>query len=720
MPTYEVNAPDGKQYRVNAPDGSTEQDAIAYVQREFYGPKEVSMPAKKEGFGEALTREVKDIPRQFGLTARYGLEGVGGTLDMLASPFRSGMNAVVPDSMRATGNTGEAIANAIGLPSPQTKIEKMAEEPTKLMAGGMGLLSGARAASVLPGMTGKVATTLAANPAQQLQSAAGAGLAGGYVKETGGDPLAQTAAAIAGGVAAPLGVSAVQSIPRAAKSTVEYLAPGIATKPQNIDQIDITIQNIIKPSGLTLNDLSVSIRNQLREDVASAMKAGGQLDDAALRRLADYRMVGATPTRATISLDPADISRQKNAAKFGINSADPKLQQLGQIENANNRAIIAKINDLGGGTNQDKYGAAESIMSSLLSKDAAAKARIDAAYEAARGTSGKQAFIDPSAFTQKANDMLDEAMLGSVVPADVRNKLNAIAKGDVPLTVAVAEQFKTNIGKLQRNSNDPSVRLSLGMIRQALDDAPLLPADKVNPGTLPVSPAMVPKSPAVAGQESIDAFNEARKMNRQWMSIVDRVPALQAVRDGIEPDKFVQQFVIGDGTKASVMSTAQLKSLIKDSPKAMEAVRGQIMAHLKDKALSGASDEVGNVSQAGLNRALSSIGDRKLNLFFSKDEIAQIKALARVASYEQVQPRGSAVNNSNTAGAALSTIFDKIASNPLVGKIPYAPQLAGNVSASLAARRALNAPAAVVVQKKSAGAYPYLLPALAGSGLLSE
>jgi hypothetical protein len=36
-------------------------------------------------------------------------------------------------------------------------------------------------------------------------------------------------------------------------------------------------------------------------------------------------------------------------------------------------------------------------------------------------------------------------------------------------------------------------------------------------------------------------------MNREWMQIVERTPALQAVRDGVEPDKFVQQFIVGGG-----------------------------------------------------------------------------------------------------------------------------------------------------------------------------
>jgi hypothetical protein len=206
------------------------------------------------------------------------------------------------------------------------------------------------------------------------------------------------------------------------------------------------------------------------------------------------------------------------------------------------------------------------------------------------------------------------------------------------------------------------------------------------------------------------------------MSVVERVPALQAVRDGIEPDKFVQQFIIGNGSKASVMDVAKLKAVVRQSPEASQAIRGQIMAHLKEAALGkGTAYEIGNFSQSNFNRALSTIGERKLKLFFTPDEVAQIKALGRVAAYEQVQPRGSAVNNSNTAGATGMILLDKLANSPLLSKIPMGPQLAGNISASLAARNALNAPKAVIApQQGSNPAYPFLLPAAASMGLLSS
>lgn len=52
MPQYEVNSPDGKTYTVNAPEGATEQDAIAYVQKNMY--KAPDATTKGERFAQGL------------------------------------------------------------------------------------------------------------------------------------------------------------------------------------------------------------------------------------------------------------------------------------------------------------------------------------------------------------------------------------------------------------------------------------------------------------------------------------------------------------------------------------------------------------------------------------------------------------------------------------------------------------------------------------------
>jgi hypothetical protein len=104
-------------------------------------------------------------------------------------------------------------------------------------------------------------------------------------------------------------------------------------------------------------------------------------------------------------------------------------------------------------------------------------------------------------------------------------------------------------------------------------------------------------------------------------------------------------------------------------------------------------------SQSNYNKALRAIGDRKLEMFFSPEELTQIRAIGRVASYEQFQPKGSAVNNSNTASAGLAAILDRVAGSPLLSKIPLGNMLAGpaqNISVGIQANRAMNVPGALV------------------------
>jgi hypothetical protein len=439
----------------------------------------------------------------------------------------------------------------------------------------------------------------------------------------------------------------------------------------------------------------------IRNDVAAAFRTSDQVSADAVRRLADYRLTGLTPTAAGLTLDPAIVSQQKNLAKLGINSKDQVAQQLGQTENANNRALTQGLNGLGAATADDPIAGATKVMGALEQRNARAQEIIGGLYSKARDSTGRSAPLDHYGFTNRAADLLHEANSESFLPPDIRNKLNGFASGEIPLNVDVAEQIKTNIGRIQRNSSDGNARYALGLVRQALDETPLLNARGPAPiygGNQLTVPNSLPGAAAQnLGQDAIDAFSKARAMNRSWMGIVERTPALQAVRDGVEPDKLVQQFIVGAGPKANVMDVAQLKSSIKGSPEAMDAVRTQITAYLKQRALNGAADEVGNFSQSAYNKALNAIGDCKLNLFFKPDEVNQMKAIGRVASYEQFQPSGSAVGNSNTGAVTGAMLIDRIANSPILSKIPVLgaaiQPAAQNISVGLQAGRALNVPA---------------------------
>lgn len=667
MPTFKFTSPDGKSYTVNGPEGATEQQAFQMLQSQM-----AAAPAAKptKPFGQQLNDSIADLPRQAGLTARYAAEGVGGVFDSLVgNPLRTLASPIFGNAK--TADTGKAIADLARLPEPANANERVVGDAARLAAGSLLPIGvGAQLARNGTGLPQAVGRVLASNPAQQIASAAASGAASGAVRETGGDGTSQMIAGLATGLATPYAMSKAQGLASRASRVIR-------TSSITPQEIDIQINQALQENGLKIGDLPTALQNSMRADVAAAYKISDRVTPDAVRRLADYRLTGANPTAGPLTLDPAIVTQQKNLAKLGINSKDAAAQTLGRTENANNQVLIGGLNELGAGRAGSQVEGGRRIMNALGARDERANALIGARYETARATDGRSAALDPSAFTNQANDALDEALLGGKLPSDVRNLLNKAATGEMPLTVDTAEQFKTRIGDLQRASSDASERKALGIVRSALDRTPLLDGQ---------------------GQGAIDAFNKARSLNRAYMKIVERTPALEAVRDGVEPDKFVQQFIIGSGGKSSVANVDSLYGSIKSNPDAVQAVKDQIVAHLKAKALNGAADEVGKISQSTYNKALNSIGDEKLSRFFTKAEVDQLKAIGRVASYEQFQPAGAAVNNSNTAAAGLSAIFDRIANSPLLSKIPLGSALAApaqNISVGIRSSRALDVPQAI-------------------------
>lgn len=619
---------------------------------------------------DAPKRSMTDeLGRQAGLTARHIIEGGLGTVGLVSDPVGAVMNNIFGTEAKTAAETGKDISDWIGLPAPENATERVVGDISKTLVGTGGMVKGAAtlAGKVASPIAKTVAANVAANPGLQAASAIGSSGAGGAVREAGGGDAAQFGAALVGGVAAP------GAVDLASKGV--NMARNVISSP-TVQQID----NALSQAGITLDKLPASVQQSIRSDVYQAFKTGKEVSPDALRRLADYRATGATPTRSNLTLNPIDVTRERNLAKLGANSNDPVAQQLANNQNSNNATLIRGLNELGADTADDAFSAGSKVIGALEERNAGVKNVINGLYANAREANGRSASLDPHAFTNRANDLLDEALLGGKLPADVRSLINKAATGEMPLTVDVAEQLKTRIGDLQRASTDKAERMALGLVRQSLDETPLIQGQEI-------------------GQEAIAAFNAARRTNAKWMRVVDRTPSLAAIRDGVEPDKFVQNFITGSNVNASDLNA--LKKAVKHSPETLNAVRGQILAHLKNRALSGAADEVGNFSPAQFNKALKDIGRTKLSIFFDEKDISQLAAIGRVASYEKFQPTGSAVNNSNTAAASFSALVDRVINSGIVRKIPFGSALVANpaqdVLTATGSRRALDAGKALTV-----------------------
>lgn len=635
-----------------------------------------------EGFGARVSRELKDIPRQLGLTARAGLNGIGGTVGLLSDPIGGLINAAAGSHLLTARGLTDRLGDAVGLPKPQTDTERMVADGAELLTPGAALPKAASkvATVVSKPMAKQAMQAMAQNPLAQTVSSGAAGLAGGYARETGGDEGAQFLTSLAAGLATPYGMSKAQDIGQAASR----LAKRFMTTPETMNaQINLQIEGALRQGGVNFSELPAHVQATIRNDVAEALTVNPNgLSPAAIARLADYRMTGLTPTAATVTLDPALVTQQKNLAKAGANSKDPAAQALSRVEHGNNARLIENLNEAGAGGAPGAFQTGSRLLNTLGSHAEAQQSAISDLYRQARDSQGRVASLDPRFFTNAAGAMLDREMKGGFLPQQFKDMLDGFATGSVPLNIETAEQFKTMIGNAQRGAQDGNVRRALGLVREALDNTPLQ-----GPGnTIPA----LDGGGAALGQQAIDAFNQARSANRQFMQQVEQTPALSAALADAAPDAFFAKHVLN----APVRDLEATLRIVGNNPQTLQAIRAEVVNHLKIKALSGASDEVGKVSQSAFKRELDKIGDEKLRLLFSEPEIAQLRALSRVASYEQVQPVGSAVNNSNTTGA-LAGLVERVATSPLLAKIPLGSALqqpAQNISIGLQANRMMGVP----------------------------
>lgn len=645
--------------------------------------------------GKSLNRGLSDIPRQLGLTARYALEGPAQAAQVFTEPVAGLMRwAGIPT--RPLGEIASGAADAIGLPKPETSLERVVGDATRLLAGTGGVLGASRAIAQLPGMVGTVGAGMAANPTAQLTSATGAGVMGGLSREGGGNEMQQAGAALIGGVAGGMVPGAANAAVNAGKRLFNRLTP---------QQMDVQISQVLQRAGMDYSQVPERARQSLRAQMQDALRAGQELDPAAVRRLAEFHIIGATPTRGMVTQDPVRITQEMNLAKMGANAGDDGLQGLARVQNQNNTRLINVMNEAGANRG-DAFAAGQRAIGAIQAQDEALAGRVSNLYQQARDTSGRSAALDGAAFTRTANQMLDEGLLGGALPKDVADHMNRIARGEVPFDVNYAEQLKTRIAALQRATNDGSARMALSTVRRALDETPLMSASRVNPGNLPAVPGTVPPSPAALGQESIDAFNQARQAARQRFGWQESARPIEAALNGAQPDDFVQKFVIR-GT------VADASALAKNAPTA--EIKNALLAHLKEKALNGDSDEVGKFSQSAYNKALNQIGERKLALFFSPEEVNQLRTVGRVASYMQNQPVGSAVNNSNSGALLLGKGIDLL--NKLPGGQTFLGQPLQNINVSIQQRAAQNVlPGLLATQPRPPMASGLLAPAAAFSG----
>ena len=676
---FRLGAPQVQTQKANPFESLNAEFALTPAQVEAKPPVEQRVEqAKPESFSDSVKRNLMAGGRALGLTGRAGLEGVGAFLTAPTEPTRMALESVSTalggPRVASPETLAQKLANALGLPKPIEKSvmdnsgqsERFGFDVAKTIASSIPMMGAAGAlAPMATGSTQAIMRQLAANPAMQGISAAGAGAGGSVAREYGAPPEMELLASILGGVAGPTAAGAIQS---GATTAAKTIAPKLFTpKPEQIDEL---LTTTLGRSGFDFSKVPDQIKTTLRNDVANALRTGGTFDEDAMRRLVDIRMVqGATPTKGMITLDPRQVTLEQNLAKAGMNTTNPDLQQLGNIQNANNQALIEALNRAGAGKT-DLFAAGQANISKIAAEDLARQAATSNLYDVAKNLPGGNVPLDRSKLMQNIDAALSAENKNAFLPENIRGMLNTIAKGEttiegvkypVPFDVKALDNLMTTIATASRSTTDGNVKSALKIVRDAIDKTEVQPIKTQFGGNQVVTDAGAAFLTGKDAQpkELLDALNAARASHRARMAWQESAAPIEQTVNGMQPDKFIQKFILsGSLDDAAAVAKAGDPT----------ATKNAILTHLKSKALGGQSDEIGTFGAKSFNSALENIGDRKLALFFNPDEVAELKRLGRVANYMTTQPKGSAVNNSNSGALVLGAGIDALGA---MGGLPF-------------------------------------------------
>lgn len=344
---------------------------------------------------------------------------------------------------------------------------------------------------------------------------------------------------------------------------------------------------------------------------------------------ADTLPIPARLTRGQATQDPGLISQEQNAR--GGDAGAPlraRFQEQNQnlIENLDEIRREAAPTAVG----NDHVQNGEALINKYEQYDEPIKADISAKYKALADANGGDLPVDGKSFVAAADAALKKQMKAPFLPSGVQSILNDAREGG-NFTLENFENLRTTLSAEARKAEragDGNAAAAVNLTRDALEQLPMTGASA--------------KVKAVA--------DTARKAAAARFQAMDADPAYKAAINGDVPaDAFIKKYVLG-GTKEGLK---RMQEKFADDPDASGTIKASALNYLKNKAGIDAYTNTGNFSQAGYNKARAELEPR-MDQLVDPQTAQHIRQLGNVARYQQMQPKGSYVNNSNTLVGALA------------------------------------------------------------------
>lgn len=406
-------------------------------------------------------------------------------------------------------------------------------------------------------------------------------------------------------------------------------------------QMQDMVRKQLAADGIDAASLPQSVFTSLADDVRTAISSGKKLDLAATVRKQDFDALGLPATRGQLTRNPMQWQREVNTA--GIDGVGEPLQQLFAKQT---RAVDGRMGKLTQGAGEAFDDGARLLGMAKTAQDQR-DAGVRAAYTAFRESTGRDLEVPLQGLAQDYAETLRR--FGDTVPGAVRKQFEGMGlmsgvqhRG---LTIEGAEDLIKTINANADPMNKPAFR-ALGELRAAVQKAITDGADSSASG---------------AGAEAAQLANEARRFAADNFRNLAKTPGLQAAVDGMEPDQFIQRFVIG----GKVNEIQRLGEAI--GPEGRQVMAAQLAKHLQAKAFGANVAGDGKVAADAFNRELSRIGMPKLEALLGADGAAEVQRLGRVLAYIKQVPEGATPNTSGS-GQLVASLMGKA---KVAGALPW-------------------------------------------------
>jgi hypothetical protein len=359
-------------------------------------------------------------------------------------------------------------------------------------------------------------------------------------------------------------------------------------------------------------EMPQGFKSQVSEDV---------LRDVRLKKSSDLP-VPVELTEGQASQNPVLISRERNERGFKEAHAQRFNEQNRALqENAN----IIKQNVAPNVLTTDYVADASNLIDSVKAIKEANKTKTQEAYKALEDAAGGKFPIDGKKFANNAIEKLTAEDRLDYLPSTIKNKLDSYAAGSKEMNFNLFENLRSDLAAEMRKADragDGNMKNVLSVVRNELENLPMQEGDVVLKGL------------ADNARKTAKADFDLEKSNPLYSKVLN---------EAADSKDFIQNFVIRS-KNADFMKSVDL---LKSDPIALEHLRSGTM----DYIIRESTDASGNFSNAKFTKAIENLNvNKKLDALFGENS-KQLQDLAEVAKIVEARPKGSFVNESNTATA---------------------------------------------------------------------